>query len=1080
MKLLLCLSGALTMCSMSAAYPSYGLRHTLSLDGEWEFRKELEDSARTANIPGSWQVNFPDLRDYVGSAEYRKTVTIPSDWKGDPWIIFGAVDYTARVVVNNRYVGFHEGGYTPFAFNLANYVRPGEPAVISLTVEDSGPNQSVKGYPFDEIPHGKQSWYGNVSGPWQSITLEERAPAHVKNLKVTPKLSTSTAALEITLSQTPPGASGYLAAAIYAPGGTPVWHSKISLSSAVKYTMTASIPNPELWTPDNPALYTVNISVVTDNGASVDQFSDRFGMRSFEAKDGVFQLNGKPIFLAGVLDQDFYPLTQYTVPSEAYLRDEFAKVKRIGFNLLRCHIKVPDPIYLKLADEMGLLVWYEIPNPKKLTPKSRARIIETMRDMTDRDYNHPSWVIVSIMNESWGIDLKNADQRKWLISAYDYTKRINPGRLVVDNSPCSGNFHMKSDIEDFHAYYNIPDAANGWASWIKELSSRPDWTFSPYGDAVRTGNEPLMVSEFGNWGLPSLQALSECYSGELPWWFETGSGAVRPEGTEKRYRVCGLENLYGDYAKFARATQELQLLAFKWQIEELRKYPRIAGYVWTELTDLQWESNGIMDYCRNLKASARASALVQDSRCVFSRLKIRNPRSGARVVADTYLSNFGLEVPPGSRIEWQLEGFPDVKGTLEITQELNPASAAEAGEIEFTAPEVAVPRATRLLVKWINGTTTLARNYEDLNIFPKNDVGRIPLAVYIDSTIDKPEVLKKWLKEHGASVAAGLINADVAITKRFTQELKEWTLHGGRTILIADNPSALGRSIDGLRILSRSQHGWDGNWCSSFIWIAKSHAFSRVPTRTQLLDWGFNAVIPRYVIDGVSQNGGWDDVESGIVVGWVHNAAALTMRAGNNSSRLLITTFPLLDALDNDAMASLLLNNLFEEISAESFKVSGTTEFSHEDPETLLIPDAREGGSVWKYTFETPPAGWESPDFNDHKWKEGRSGFGTSEAPGTTIGTIWNGQDIWLRWSGRLTQKPVSALLSVHHDEDVEVYANGRKVWSETGFTTGYADHKLSDEVIAGLEPGPIVIAVHCKQTAGGQYIDVGFVYKTK
>ncbi|MGC8590511.1 MAG: hypothetical protein ACP5LY_07940, partial [Athalassotoga sp.] len=102
-------------------------------------------------------------------------------------------------------------------------------------------------------------------------------------------------------------------------------------------------------------------------------------------------LNGKEIFIRGALDQDFYPTTLYTTPSYGYLRDEFIKVKEMGLNLLRCHIKVPDRRYLDLADEMGILVWEEVPNFDKFTDESADEFERTLQEIIKRDYNHPSF-----------------------------------------------------------------------------------------------------------------------------------------------------------------------------------------------------------------------------------------------------------------------------------------------------------------------------------------------------------------------------------------------------------------------------------------------------------------------------------------------------------------------------------------------------------------------------------------------------------------------------------------------------------------------------------------------------------------
>ena len=115
--------------------------------------------------------------------------------------------------------------------------------------------------------------------------------------------------------------------------------------------------------------------------------------------------------------------------------------------------------------------------------------------------NHPCIVLQTIMNESWGINLKEKSQREWLIANFDRIKDLLAplGRLVIDNSACEGNFHIKTDIEDFHQYYSMPDQVEKWDKWLSELAARPQWTFSPYGDAQRNGNEPLLADLVPLW-----------------------------------------------------------------------------------------------------------------------------------------------------------------------------------------------------------------------------------------------------------------------------------------------------------------------------------------------------------------------------------------------------------------------------------------------------------------------------------------------------------------------------------------------------------------------------------------------------
>ena len=142
-----------------------------------------------------------------------------------------------------------------------------------------------------------------------------------------------------------------------------------------------------------------------------------------------------------------------------------------------------------------------------------------------------------------------------------------------------------------------------------------------------------------------------------------------------------------------------------------------------------------------------------------------------------------------------------------------------------------------------------------------------------------------------------------------------------------------------------------------------------------------------------------------------------------------------------------------------------------------LIPTAQEQPATWKYTLDKPPDGWEKPTFDDSKWQSGQSGFGTTGTPGATIGTTWNTPNIWLRREFDIPADAVNdAELTVHHDEDCEIYINGIRAARMRGFTTDYVEQQLRGESRAALKPGKNIVAAHCNQTTGGQYFDLGFV----
>jgi hypothetical protein len=275
-----------------------------------------------------------------------------------------------------------------------------------------------------------------------------------------------------------------------------------------------------------------------------------FGFRTIAAKDGALYLNGERLYLRAALDQDYYPGTFYTPPSVAFLEDTMQKAKAMGLNCLRCHIKVADPAYLEAADRAGVLVWAELPNWRHFTPAVSDLAHATLTGIVARDHHHPAIIIWTIINEGWGLDLKDdAGHRAWLQQAYHWMKALDPTRLVVDNSACHPNFHLESDLDDFHFYAALPDHRERWDNFVNEYATRPAWTYSPHGDAVRTGREPLLVSEFGNWGLPDANLLRDD-AGREPWWFETGlewgEGIVYLTGC-RPFRCWGLAAVFGSW-----------------------------------------------------------------------------------------------------------------------------------------------------------------------------------------------------------------------------------------------------------------------------------------------------------------------------------------------------------------------------------------------------------------------------------------------------------------------------------------------------------------------------------------------------
>jgi hypothetical protein len=196
----------------------------------------------------------------------------------------------------------------------------------------------------------------------------------------------------------------------------------------------------------------------TTDETNLDAIESSVGFRRFESRGARLLLNGRPFHMFGALDQDWYPEEDCRHPDEAFLERRFRNAKAMGLNTLRCHVKIPDKLYLELADRLGLIVWLDMAYMEFLAPATRDDLRDAFHRSVATHGHHPSICIWTLFNEGWGIDLDdNPDDRAWLIETFEFAKALVPKGLVVDNSPCfPRNYHMKSDIEDLHWYNAFP------------------------------------------------------------------------------------------------------------------------------------------------------------------------------------------------------------------------------------------------------------------------------------------------------------------------------------------------------------------------------------------------------------------------------------------------------------------------------------------------------------------------------------------------------------------------------------------------------------------------------------------------
>ena len=923
---------------------------SVKLERGWQFLADKEGTLKAnelGNAQGwrdvrvglSWNAQFEDLRDYMGVAWYRTSFEVPQLKDGRRALLrFGAVDYFSEVYVNGQRVGEHEGGYTPFIFDVTDVAKPGVNELVVRVIDPPmDEKEGQRRFPemlYKEIPHGKQNWYVQTGGIWQPVTLEIKPRNYIADLRVISKVDGSLQVLVFSnahLGPPPPAPPPGRAASSGSRPQTILDRISVRVldpqgkAFALKLTgggglakndyvsFEGKVPDPQLWSVDRPNLYTVEATLEDD------RFTDRFGFRSFEARDGKLYLNSQPYYMIAALDQDFYPETIYTPPSEEYVRDMMLKGKRLGLNMLRHHIKVPDPIYLKVADEVGLLIWYEIPSWNDFnhfSPKAAERGEKLYAAMLERDWNHPSVVIQGIINESWGADLKQAEQRRWLRAAFERAKRLvaPTGRLVTDNSACCENFHIKSDLDDFHQYFSIPDNHERWDKWVADFAARPKWSFSQHGDAERTGQEPLIVSEFGNWGLPKLPK-------ELPWWFPRDFGGrevTRPAGLYDRFKIFQFGRLFRDYDQLAEETQWHQFKSLKHEIEEIRRHASIQGYVITEFTDINWEVNGLMDMWRNPKVYAAELARLQQPDLVMARTNKRNYTSGEQIQFEVLFSHYSDWNMNGAKLLWRTESGKSQSRQV-INKEITRAGVETLARMSLSAPEVERPRRERILLEARGADDKLiAENYAEVFIFPKPAPMRNTTVVFYDPAKSSTR-LAQALTTAGYKVLTDGSNFDskaLIIATLLDGQVERHLRNGGRAIVLANSKDALPANGP-FKATPRAGSDRDGNWVTNFNWIRVDAApFSEVAF-TKVLGFEHARTVPHYIIEGV-RGEDYADVLSGIFYGWLNNNAALAMQMRVGEGKVFATTFRF-DEYGTDPYATHLLDAIIRYASGQNF-----------------------------------------------------------------------------------------------------------------------------------------------------------------
>jgi len=557
-----------------------------NLNGEWEFGFDDEDRGVEDRwfdglelplrivVPFAYQAKLSGINEKTihEIVWYARSFEVPEPWEqGELLLNFGAVDYATTVWVNGQEVGHNQGGHVPFQFEISPYIRKGANR-ITVRVEDrQDPKQPRGKQSHTGLPHGID--YYCTTGIWQTVWLEPAPPIRIEEIRILTHAQRNL--VEITVFLHAPSAAWRIEVEVCDHGQLV---ARVEDKTAVATgRLFVSIPYAKLWSPETPNLYDLTIRLY-DNDILLDEVRSYCGLRGLRLLDGQFLLNGSPIYLKMVLDQGYWPDGYLTAPSDEALQTDIGWIKMFGFNGVRKHQKIEDPRWLYWCDRLGLLVWEEMPNAREWSSKAEDLLSAEWQTAVRRDYNHPCIIAWVPVNESMGfpgLGQRHAGQYAFIERMVRVTRRLDSSRPVIDND---GWEH--TDITDVCAIHDYTPTSSA-------LAKR-------YEDALSGGNLPLQV-----WvGEKPLFARGSRYRGQPIVLSEIGGFLAIPTEIPPERR----DLLYQFYASFEKPEELLE----KYQdlMQGIATLKFLAGFCYTQLTDIEQEINGLLTHDRKPKVPA--------------------------------------------------------------------------------------------------------------------------------------------------------------------------------------------------------------------------------------------------------------------------------------------------------------------------------------------------------------------------------------------------------------------------------------------------------------------------------------------
>lgn len=504
-------------------------RNKENLSGIWKFQKDSLDvgeaqnwqnglsNTRSIAVPGSWNDQFTDSRDYLGTAWYEKEIFIPSSWKGQKiYIRIGSANYASKVYLNGKAVGAHEGGNLPFAFDLSEFINWNVSNRITIQLENVlKPSRvptggGVAGGMFTSNPKANFDFFP-YAGLQRDIWLYSvQAVANIKDLTVQTGFENTTGSVSVKVDTDGQATKGKVTIS----GNNKVYESEFILLANTANVLV-KIPEVRLWSTEDPFLYKVSVSI-SDSNRVVDTYELETGVRTISTNDKQILLNGKPVFLKGFGKHEDFPIFGRGTANPVIIKD-YSLLKWVGANSYRTSHYPYDEEYMNMADREGILIINEIPavglyfhGDKEELKLRQIACKKYIEELITRDKNHPSVIMWSVANEPTPevmnlspTDVKKADPQSVILfkELLDLVKELDPTRLKVLVGVMGGPIEWLalSDVVCINRYWGWYTNQGDIKTGAKILSDELDYLYSKL-------KKPIVITEFGADTFPGMHA----------------------------------------------------------------------------------------------------------------------------------------------------------------------------------------------------------------------------------------------------------------------------------------------------------------------------------------------------------------------------------------------------------------------------------------------------------------------------------------------------------------------------------------------------------------------------------------------